>query len=83
MEIRVRTVALCSMGAMAFLAGAYVHQDAVLPVVDAFGVSAGAGLAGAVFGWSLIGALESARGGTAQRMPVPKPRQQATAVAHP
>jgi hypothetical protein len=82
-EIRVRTVALCSMGAMAFLAGAYVYQDVVLPVADAFGVSAGAGLAGAVFGWSLIGELGSARRGTAQRMPVPRPRQHTTAVAHP
>ena len=42
---------------MALVAGAYVYEDAVLPVADVFGVSAGAGFAGAVFGWSLIGAL--------------------------
>jgi len=59
------------MAAMAFLAGGYVYADAALPVADAFGVSAGAGLAGAVFGWSLIRASGSARGGTAQRMPLP------------
>ena len=82
MEIRVRIAALCSMAAMASLAGAYVYQDAVLPVVDAFGVSAGAGLAGAVFGWSIIAALRSARGGTAQRTPMPKPRQHVTAGPH-
>ena len=82
MEIRVRTAALCSMVAMASLAGAYVYQDAVLPVADAFGVSAGAGLAGAVFAWSLIEALRLTRGETTQRIRVPKPRQHATAVPH-
>ena len=83
MESRVRIIALCSMAAMAFLAGAYVYEDAVLPAADAFGVSAGAALAGAMFGWSLIGAPGSARGGTAQRTPGREPRQNyATAVPH-
>ena len=57
MEIRTQIAALCSMIAIAGVAGAYVYQDAVLPVSEALRVSAAAGLFGAVFGWVLAGAL--------------------------
>lgn len=80
MEIRTQTVALCSMAAIASLAGAYVYEDAVLPLAEAFRVSGTAGLLGAMFGWSLAGVLRSAPAGTAQQRSMPKPQRPATAA---
>jgi hypothetical protein len=79
-EIRTQIAALCSMIAIAALAGAYVYQDAVLPVAEAFSVSAAAGLFGAVLGWVLTGVLRWAPAGTAQHTSMPKPSRAATAA---
>jgi hypothetical protein len=79
-ETRLRTAALCSMITMASLAGAYVYQDAVLPLARAFGTGVTAGLVGAFFGWCLVSALQWTPGRTVQRSSLPKRRRFATAA---
>jgi hypothetical protein len=65
---------------MASLAGAYVYRDASLPLAQAFGTSASAGFLGAVFGWCLVSAIQSAPGRTVQQTWVAKRRRYATAA---
>ena len=72
METRTLVAALCSMITMASLAGVYVHHDAILPLGQAFGVSAGAGLVGAFFGLCSVNTLRWAPGRTAQEASVAK-----------
>jgi hypothetical protein len=80
MKTRVRTPALCSMITMASLAGAYVYQDAARPLAEAFGVSASAGLVGALFGWCLVSAVQWAPHRSAQQAPLLKRRRYAAAA---
>jgi hypothetical protein len=82
-EIRTQIAALCSMIAIAGVAGAYVYQDAVVPVSEAFRVSAAAGLFGAMSGWFLAGVLRWAPVGIAQPTSISKLRRPATAARQP